>query len=275
MQGQENFGIIIIAGCLAMLFVIASAITLFLIYKRRVLENEARIREIEHQKQIESFIITSEAEEKEREKIARNIHDGIIPILSAIETSLGKNYSDIDTPQFDKARFGTDISRLKKGIKDLREVSHDIIPTDLRSFGVIVSLSYFFKELQAVGNVKIDFEDRTGYRDKPPFSMPAQLNIYRICLEILNNLQKHSGYSYLKVIAEQVVGALEIEFMHNGKGITTAEIDKLIETGGGIGLNSLRSRSILLGASIDYSIDGEAAIVNISIPIKSIETQPG
>lgn len=269
MESEIGVGAIYTITMFAVLFLVLLVLVLLLVYRKSVYQNQIKLKQIEHQKQIESFIITSEAEEREREKIARNIHDEIIPILSAIETSLGKNFIDLETPKFDKVRFGTDIVRLKQGIKDLRDVSHDIIPTGLRSFGVITSLSYFFKDLKAGGNIMIDFEDRTEYGDTPPFNMAAQLNIYRICLEVLNNIQKHSGYNYLKVIVEQTVESMEIEFMHNGKGITTAEIDKLIEAGGGMGLNSLRSRSILIGARIDYFTDGEAAIVKISVPIKS------
>jgi signal transduction histidine kinase len=97
--------------------------------------------------------------------------------------------------------------------------------------------------------------------------MPQQLNIYRICLEILNNLYKHANYQYLKIIVERTGNNLQFEFTHNGMGITTKEIDKLAAGSQGLGLKSLMSRALLLNATINYEIDEGLASIKLQIPI--------
>jgi hypothetical protein len=100
MENQIQIGILIGVGCLVMLSLALIIITFLNIHRKKMLEKE-------QEKQMEIFKVASEVEEKQKEKIAKNIHDEIIPTLSAIGRSIDKNIKDFESNKFD-------IERIKK-----------------------------------------------------------------------------------------------------------------------------------------------------------------
>lgn len=267
MQNQTAIEILIIVGVLVMLSPAMVVVAFFNNYKKKLLLKEAKLLQIEHERQIENFKVANDAEEKEREKIARNIHDGIIPDLTAIQRSLEKYADNFSKQNIDIKGLENEIKRVSQTAENLRGISHDLIPTTLLKLGVIKALAYYVDRIREVGNSMADYENRTEWDEDLPFTMPQQLNIYRICLEILNNLYKHANYQYLKIIVERTGNNLQFEFTHNGMGITTKEIDKLAAGSQGLGLKSLMSRALLLNATINYEIDEGLASIKLQIPI--------
>ncbi len=269
MEGQTNIGSIIGMGVFAMIFLSLLILTIYFIYKKRILEKEAELLAKEQEKQVAIFNTASEVEEKQKEKIAKNLHDGVIPVIAACQRSILKSVRDYEKKgSLDVERIKKDIDNLSEIVDNIREVSHDLIPGTLLSYGLIKALSYYIDQIKDTGDSKADFENLTMFEEKIPFSKTDQLHIYRICLEILNNLYKHAKYNYLKVTIESQNNALEIEFMHDGKGITNKEIETLTESATGLGLRSLKSRIMLLNADIDYTTDSDMASVKVTIPLK-------
>lgn len=269
MENETNIGGILLTGIAAMFFLALLLLTIYNVYRKRILEKEAELRIIEKEKQVEVFKAASEAEESQKEKIAKNLHDGVIPGITACQRSILKNIKDYEkTQKIDLQRVKQDMESLNEIIDNIRNVSHDLIPGTLLSFGLIKALAYYIDQIRDTGNSKADFENLTLFEEEIPFSKTDQLHIYRTCLEILNNLYKHAHYKYLKVTTECQNGIFEIEFMHDGKGITNLEIEELSESGKGLGLKSLKSRLMLLNASINYYIDSDTASVKVTIPLK-------
>lgn len=88
----------------------------------------------------------------------------------------------------------------------------------------------------------MEFENRIDNSKLWSFKKSEEVAIYRICLEVLNNLQKHDQFTVLKVMAFTDEKNLVFSFDHNGTGITNREIGILTESSRGLGLKSLRSR---------------------------------
>jgi len=267
MEGQAYLIVIIALGCLAMVS-LALFVVLFLnIHRKKMLEKEAKIKTMEREKEFDIFKSASEAEEKQKEEIARNLHDQLIPALSAICFSIEKNAIDFINDKFDKARLDRDVAILYEAINDIRGISHNLVPGSLVDLGLMNALQRHLEQINGTNDVMVDYENSTLFDQQTlPFSKQDQLNIFRICLEILNNLHKHAKYKYLKVLAETEKNTFILDFMHDGKGITNQEFQVLCESKNGLGLKSIRSRVLLLRADINYSVEPDFASTKLTIP---------
>ncbi len=268
MESQNSILIFIAVGSLTMLSLVLGIISFFNISRRKILQNEAKIKSIELNTQLEIFRAVSNAQDTERRKIASALHDEIIAMLSAVQRSIDKNISDYKTGNFDIERLKRDCDFLEQTTENARSISHDLIPNTLLSFGLIKALKYYIGTLNNIGNSISDLENKTNFEENVPFTVQDQLNIYRAFLEIMNNLIKHANYSYLKVIIEQEKGNFIIDIMHDGKGISNEKIEALTNSSVGLGLKSIKSRMLLLNATVNYLDDKETPGINISIPIK-------
>lgn len=238
----------------------------FIIHRKNMIEKEAKIASIEHDKNIAVFRASNESEEREKKRISKELHDGLVPSLSAVERSLEKHLKDYEKGEFDTSRLRRDITEIEDTIEALRTIAHDLIPPILLSFGLIRALAYQVERVNDTG-LQADFENTSPYDEVLPFSMEDQVSIYRMCNEILNNLYKYAGYKYLRVLVEMPEKYLVIDFTHDGTGITNEEIDIAVNQGKGLGLRSLISRALLLNANVNYSIEGDTSTVSIKIPI--------
>jgi signal transduction histidine kinase len=112
----------------------------------------------------------------------------------------------------------------------------------------------------------VEFENQIALEELEVFDKQDQLNIYRICLEILNNLFKHSKCTQLRMVTQKDKDRIVFEFVHNGKGVNNEEMEIYTENSKGLGLKSLKARSLLLGATIDYLTSMSYSIIQLSVP---------
>ncbi len=259
---------LVAAGCLVMLLVLVSIFAFIMAHKKKMIRKESELAAIEHEKKIEIFKAANEAEEKQKVKIAREIHDEVATAINAVTLSIDKNLKDFRNNRFNPIRLENDLSTLYEIKSTLRNISHNLIPPDVLPYGLIKALQYHVSKISELDGSKADFENRTTFSENLPISKEQELNIFRICLEVINNLLKHSDYEYLQVIVDADLNYLTIDFIHDGKGLNNNEIMELRNTSKSVGLNSIFSRVLFLGGSIDYCIEGESASVMLKVPIR-------
>jgi signal transduction histidine kinase len=269
MENQKDLIIIATAGCLGMLLILSVIFAFFISHRKKMVENEAKIRDIQHEKEIDIFKASTEAEDKQKLKIARDLHDTIGSSLSAVIRSIDKNIKDYESNKFNLDRMKEDLRTIELAKDNLRNISHDLIPPNILTYGLIKSLGYYMNTIRDIVGSKADFENKTQFEENLPFSETDELKIFQICTEIINNLLKHSKYKYLKVTVENDKNSLSIDFTHDGKGISNNEVDLMRKTGAGVGLNSIFARAMRVNADINYSIEQGSASVNLTIPFKA------
>lgn len=235
-----------------------------------MLLKEASIKLMEQEKQIELFKATVEAEEQQKEKIARNLHDEINPLLTVLKYNLSRHRIEIKKDKFVPESLITDEQMLDKAIEGIRTTCLDLIPSFLLQYGIIKSLEEYIRNAQQIEGMSVDFENSTNQIEVDRFNKQEQLNIYRVCLEILNNLFKHSSCTVFKMTIKIINNSFVIEFNHNGKGVTNDEMEKHTETSKGLGLKSLKARALIMNATIIYSKSINTATVKLSIPLKNV-----
>lgn len=276
MEKDPYTGMILLTFGLGLSSIMLALVTFFALYRKKLITKDAKLKQVEfekerlmHRKQIEDMALVNDAEEREKERIARNLHDTLIPLISNTGKSLEMNLREYQVNNFNLERGRKDIEVLEQVGIMLRSISHDLMPPYLLSFGLIAALKDFIEQTNNATSGRASFENQTEYRKELPFSMPEQLNIYRVCLEVLNNLNKHSRYSFLMFVICKEAGKLVFEIQHDGLGLTTTEIETLTANSKGLGLKSIQTRVLLLGAELNYEIENEVSTIRLAVPLRS------
>ena len=261
--------LLITVGVLLSLF-LASVIILFVVYyQRKILQKESRIQLMEKEKQIDLFKATVIAEEGQKEKIARNLHDEINPWLMVLKHNLSLHRIHIKKNIFQPQSLIADEDLIDKIIDGIRVSCHNLIPTFLLSQGLLKALEEYIRNIQQNEAQDVYIKSEVTQEELSRFDKTDQLNIYRVCLELINNLIKHSYFSVLQVHLTSENNSLKITFTHNGEGITNEEINIFTESAKGLGLKSLKARVLLLDATINYIQGVERSVIHFIISHKN------
>jgi two-component system sensor histidine kinase UhpB len=198
----------------------------------------------------EQLLITSrrvvDAQEAERRQLARELHDRVGPNLTALGINL--RLIEESLPHEQRTRIaGTlrDSSRLvEETVAVTRDVMAGLRPQSLDDYGLVVALR----------TLAAGFTKRTGTpvsiraSDAPGRApRPADLALFRIAQEALNNIAKHAQATRVEIRYTEGGGALSFEIEDNGRGFDR----KRLEAGGGWGLLIMRERAASIGASFD------------------------
>jgi len=197
------------------------------------------------------------AEEKERKRIARELHDGIGQALSAIkfsvENSLRQLRDGSDQPELESLQ--AIIPLTQKTIEEVRSIVKDLRPSILDDLGILATINWFCREFQKV---------YTGIRIKSKIdvqenNIPSALKtvIYRILQEALNNIAKHSSADLVTLSLIEQANRVKLTVEDNGVGFDVSKTISMTPSRRGFGLASMSERAGLSGA--DFQITSEAA----------------
>ena len=183
--------------------------------------------------------------EKERARIASDLHDELGPILSAVKFKINSLdiHNDEDQKVLDKSN-----KHIDEIIRRMREISNDLLPNTLLRKGLIAAIEESIDNFNKDKRIKIIFV----HHDMPDILKEKAINIYRIIQEIIHNTVKHAHASELKIELKSTKQNLVILTEDNGKGFDYAR--QSIENKG-LGLRNLLSRTEVLGG--DMYIDSK------------------
>lgn len=231
---EEDFSLILIVGMTGM-FVLAVSIILFvLIYKRKIVEGQ-----LAHQ---QDLIQTAVAiQEEERKRFAADLHDEIGGGISTILLSVSglENHFEFSV----KEKIITKINEIRQQLNELlqgvREISYDITPHALETYGLVAILSDLCYQIQESGQLDVCFTCK-GEEERLDFS--KELAIYRICKELFSNTIKHANASQIDVLLRYNNDVFILNYKDNGAGF---DVDTIHE---GSGMRNMVNRSKILGA---------------------------
>ena len=267
MENEKNIALIIGIGALALVFFGLLVIAVTSIFKRKILQKQGELHRLENEKQIELFRAVAKAEENQKFKIAGDLHDEIIPVLAFRSRNLASAISKLEKSGVNIEDLRQDVDALSEISERIRDIAHDIIPRLFTAFGFVKSIGAFIKQMNLDNGPTAEFHNKSAFTNELPLSKDDQLILFRIGLEILNNIAKHAHYEYLVVSLENSDNTLILKFAHDGSLITNEEIAALRESSSGIGLKSMRSRALFLNATIDYYGDPGVSYIRVTVPI--------
>ena len=252
----------ILIGSLAALTIVG-----FLVYRnlrnRQLLAKQQeelqqqRIRELEKDKQLVAVDSMLKGQEEERSRLAKDLHDGLGGLLSGVKFSLSNMKDNLIITPDNMAVFERSLDMLDTSIKELRRVAHNMMPELLTKFGLDEALKEYCNTVNATNLLSVKYQ-AMGMRTRVEKS--AEIIIYRIIQELLNNIMKHAAATEAMVQLIKEDGRFSIIVEDNGKGFDT----DLIKTNKGAGLTSIQSRVDYLKGRLDiHSEQGKGTLVNI------------
>ncbi|MBL7935804.1 MAG: sensor histidine kinase, partial [Bacteroidia bacterium] len=251
--------IIIVSIIILMLLL---AITGFLFYRKKQIEQQAKLdAEIAHQKEIRTKSIL-EAEEKERRRIAQDLHDGVGQLLSAAKLNLSNLESKITVQtEEQKAAMQNALSLVDDSVKEVRAVSHNMMPNTLIKLGLASAVREFITKLGNAPTLKVDLEI-VGLDTR--LDNQIETVLYRVIQEIVTNIIKHAQASQISMQLVRHETELSVMIEDNGVGFNTKQID----TFEGLGLKGIQTRIEFLNGSVHFdSSVGRGTTVIIDIPL--------
>jgi PAS domain S-box-containing protein len=189
------------------------------------------------------------AQEQERGRIARELHDGIGQSLSAIkfkiEDALGQMGKDVAESSVNS--LNSLIPIIQSTVEEVRRITMDLRPSTLDDLGILATIGWFCREFQETyATVRIEKEIGLGESDIPE---SLKIVIYRVLQEALNNVAKHSGADSVTIFLTKRDNTLELTIEDNGCGFDLKEAFDIDGSKRGFGLGSMKERTELSGGS--------------------------
>jgi len=200
-----------------------------------VLTEERFTEQVNQQKMQASQIV--EAQEEERKRIAKDIHDGIGQMLTALKFNIESiNAENIDNTAVKVERLKDLLGSL---IKEVRAVTFNLTPPELVDYGIVPTIQKLTERLSSFTGKKIFFENKTDFKGR--FDSLVETNLYRVVQEAVNNSLKYSESNYILVSISHSEQVLSIVIDDDGKGF---DAEKLLaeKKEAGMGLFFMKER---------------------------------
>ena len=208
-------------------------------------------------KRLSSEIMTSQ--EKERQKVARDLHDGVGQTIIAAKLNFAAFKKD---RRKYRDRFDTGLRFIDKGSQELREVYTGLYPSILSDLGLEATVRWYAKNYLEANGIETALNLNVG---KLPHDL--EVNLYRMVQEIFSNIIRHSGAGRVAIeLSRPVTGrAVVLAVEDDGFGF---DADGLDETKKGFGLSNLRQRAETLGGEVGISSrPGRGTRIAVWIPL--------
>lgn len=202
--------------------------------KQKLIVREQQIRELEKDRQILASHAVLQGEETERQRLARDLHDGLGGMLSAVKLQLS-SIGNILVPSGKAEQFEKAIVMLDSSIKELRTVAHNMMPDALIKFGLKDALQDFCCKIASSNTIKVTFQ---YFGEQQRLEKSLEIALYRISQELINNVLKHARAT--EVIIQLVCdkSRVHLTVQDNGAGFSMSDVDIRKSRG----LQSIRAR---------------------------------
>lgn len=211
------------------------------------------------EKKLLSAVIS--AEESERQRFAKDLHDGLGPLFSSIRMSVSALNKQVH--EKDSVKIVNNVNLLtQEAIKSIKDISNNLSPHMLDNFGVKKALTSFINKLELPGSMKIHFEsnmDNTGYEKH------FEVIIYRVICELITNTIQHADADNISILIKDTHTNISIEYSDDGKGFNLQDKEM---SASGMGLSNISSRiNSLKGELSIESSKGEGTKIKIYLPL--------
>lgn len=230
------------------------------IYIRKIFEVFNRIHKLrkENEARLLSAIITTE--EKERKYFAKELHDGLGPLLSSAKMTLSAiektKMQKQNTELLDKVEHMVD-----NAIVTTKEISNHLTPHVLERYGLKKAIDTFVRNTTAQKNIQISISTNI---EKNRYNHDLEAIIYRICCELINNTLKYASANKISILLTDNTNTIELKYDDNGKGFNLEKKEN-----DGMGLTNIKSRVKSLNGKIELqSSPNKGFYASIKLPLK-------
>jgi signal transduction histidine kinase len=201
-------------------------------------------------------------QEKERQRISRELHDHFGQLLTAIGMNLDwVLYRSAEAVPLIHERLQETRQLVQDVIAATRELSATLRPGELRGLGLEAALQEYLNEFERRSGLSVHFSSTLCERELPA---EAATNIYRIVQEALTNIARYAEASVVQVSLEYTLGRLVVSVIDDGKGFDVKQVTDIHA----VGLIGMQERARLLRGTCEVrSIPGAGTVVRVEISL--------
>jgi signal transduction histidine kinase len=221
-------------------------------------ESENRLR------QLSSQLIT--VQENERQRISREIHDGIGQALSAIKFRIESILQQKRKWRVNDQSLEELVPLIRGCIDETRRVQMDLRPSMIDDLGILPTINWFCREFQQTyASIHIEKHLSLKEQDVPDL---LKIVIFRMLQEAMNNVAKHSKAARVDLYLRKADDSVEFALQDNGAGFNLQKVLSRSGPGRGLGLASMRERAELSGGSFTIdSLEGKGTTIRAAWPL--------
>lgn len=209
------------------------------------------------------------AQEEERQRVARDIHDGPAQSMSnvVLKAEICEKLIEIDVYKA-KSELRELKNVVRSCLQDIRRIIYDLRPMSLDDLGLIPTIQRYVSNYQDETGIETCFRASGNYSDISPV---ISLTTFRIAQEALNNVKKHAQAKNVVINLSLSESTLSLYVSDDGKGFNLDEVNKRsYDNSGGFGLYSMKERVELLSGTFELQSNiGQGTRLMIEIPLKS------
>ncbi len=246
--------ILLASGIAVVLLLLLSLV----LYRRSTKTKQKQMRQEAAIQQLETAM---ESEQKERSRIAMELHDGIISSLTAIKLNL-----EIAKPQEQyRNLYLENLESLGLAILDIRNTAHNLMPEILIQYHPEKAIELLCSMVEKTGKLQIAF---LAYGDFSELDPETGLTIYRIAQELLQNIIKHASAEKALVQLSCYGRLLSLTVEDNGKGMKSYNMKSK-----GLGLNNIEKRVAALKGTLTFGASGFGSGISVHMELEIKEKQ--
>jgi signal transduction histidine kinase len=217
-------------------------------------------KELSRQALLESLV---EAQEEERGRLARELHDGSGQMLTSLLVRLKMLERKAESPEM-REGLASMLDAVAETIDQLRDLSHRLRPAALEEFGLSVALETLLEDVAHEAGLTT-----TNHFDLNGVSLPAgiEVTLYRIAQECLTNIIRHAQASAVTIDLGQSGSMVRMRIEDDGIGFDPRRITA-VSGQRHLGIISMYERAAIVGGKLDvYSAPGQGTAIHVSVPI--------
>ncbi|MCU0362351.1 MAG: histidine kinase [Bacteroidales bacterium] len=175
-------------------------------------------------------------EENERKRFAKDLHDGLGPLLSTVKMSLSSLHERVKDPS-GKVILNNTNHIVNEAIATIKDISNNLSPHILTNFGLSSAIGAFTTKINQTKAITIDFKSNM---ENLRLEAEKEVVVYRAVCELINNSIQHSGASKIEIELNKHEKIVTLQFYDNGRGFDTSALRK--EDTKGMGISNIETR---------------------------------
>jgi signal transduction histidine kinase len=203
-----------------------------------------------------------QTEEKERKRFAKDLHDGLGPLLSSIKMSIS-TLSTLEQQKVSRDIIENTDMVINEAIKSIKEISNNLSPHILNNFGLSSAINAFVNKINLGKSIAIHFESTiSGKR----YSENVEVLLYRVVCELVNNTLKHADAHNIEINLTQHQQLIILSYSDDGVGFDINEV--MSEKNEGMGYSNIFSRIRSIKGKIDIESnrdEGTRVIIRVNL----------
>lgn len=221
---------------------------------------ERQMGDVMRQSEIRSLDSLMQGQEMERKRVAKDLHDRLGSMLSAIKLQFSVLEGKVESVREEsKQQYEHVFHLLDDAVGEVRRISHDMLKSSLAQFGLAGALEDLRQALSAPGKLEVEMS-LFGLEER--LDQKIEIAVFRMVQECVGNALKHAKATAISIEVVRSTAALNVIVEDNGKGFDTSKVNE------GMGLGNLRQRAAEVGGAVQFdSRPGRGTIVTIDVPL--------